>query len=164
MAKFSYDEFSMFHENAEEWSLPYAGPPDVERVQAEVAPGQHLSGLRWGRSAPELVLLHGGAQNAHTFDTVALALRRPLVAFDLPGHGHSDSAPGGMGDVAGHARDIAAAIRALGIDRTPLVGMSLGGLVALAVTSAAPELVTRLGLIDITPDSRPRGLRTSPRS
>ena len=27
--------------------------------------------------------------NAHTWDTVALALDRPLVAFDLPGHGHS---------------------------------------------------------------------------
>ena len=34
--------------------------------------------------------MHGGAQNAHTWDTVALALDRPLVAVDLPGHGHSD--------------------------------------------------------------------------
>ena len=33
--------------------------------------------------------IHGGAQNAHTWDTVALALGRPLLAVDLPGHGHS---------------------------------------------------------------------------
>ena len=32
----------------------------------------------------------GGAQNAHTWDIVALALNRPLVGLDLPGHGHSD--------------------------------------------------------------------------
>ena len=48
----------------------------------------------WGEGDPEIVLLHGGSQNAHTWDTVAMALRpRPLVAIDLPGHGHSD-APG----------------------------------------------------------------------
>ena len=35
------------------------------------------------------MLLHGGGQNAHTWDTVALALGRPLIAIDLPGHGHS---------------------------------------------------------------------------
>ena len=43
----------------------------------------------WGDSEPEYVLLHGGAQNAHTWDTVALALDVPLVAIDLPEHGHS---------------------------------------------------------------------------
>ena len=42
---------------------------------------------------PELVLVHGGAQNAHTWDTVALALGRPLLTIDLPGHGHSDGGP-----------------------------------------------------------------------
>ena len=47
---------------------------------------------RWCGATPsrELVLLHGGGQNAHTWDTVALALDRPLLAVDLPGHGHSD--------------------------------------------------------------------------
>ncbi len=43
-----------------------------------------------GPVRPSSVLLHGGGQNAHTWDTVALALGRPLVAIDLPGHGHSD--------------------------------------------------------------------------
>jgi pimeloyl-ACP methyl ester carboxylesterase len=33
----------------------------------------------------------------------------------------------------------------------PLVGMSLGGLTALALTRAAPELVSRLVLVDVTP-------------
>jgi esterase len=52
--------------------------------------GQTVSALVWGEHPPELVLLHGGGQNAHTWDTVALILGRPLLAVDLPGHGHSD--------------------------------------------------------------------------
>ena len=63
-----------------------------------------------------LVLLHGGSQNAHTFDTVAMALDRPLVAIDLPGHGHSDgpAAPReGQLDIQANAADVATVIRQL---------------------------------------------------
>ena len=59
-------------------------------MEVDPASGRRLSALVWGEGPPELVLLHGGAQNAHTWDTVALALERPLLAIDLPGHGHSD--------------------------------------------------------------------------
>ena len=73
----------------------------------------------WGDGEPELVLLHGGAQNAHTWDTVALALDRPLVAIDLPGHGHSDgpAATARSTARAENAEDVAAAIRALAPER-----------------------------------------------
>jgi pimeloyl-ACP methyl ester carboxylesterase len=151
MTRVPYDEFSMFHENAQEWSLPYPSPPEVTRLDVSVAPRRRVSALRWGNVAPQLVLLHGGAQNAHTFDTVALALGRPLLAVDLPGHGHSDAAPGGMGDVDGHARDVAAMLGALGVAHVPVIGMSLGGLVALRLADGAPDTVARLGLVDVTP-------------
>src|SRR6516164_5684668 len=85
-----YDEVSDFHENASEFAIPYDGPPVVRRQAFPLGDGRSLSALVWGDAAPELVFLHGGAQNAHTWDTVALALNRPLVAIDLPGHGHSD--------------------------------------------------------------------------
>ena len=91
----TYDEFGLFHENAEEWGIPFDGPPAVRREYVEVAPGRQLSALVWGTDDPELVLLHGGAQNAHTWDTVALALGRPLIAIDLPGHGYSGARPDG---------------------------------------------------------------------
>jgi len=151
MAARPYDEFSMLHENAEEWSLPVPQDPAVERVRVPVAPGRHLSALRWGHTSPRLVLLHGGAQNAHTFDTVALALGLPLLAVDLPGHGHSDAAPRGFSDVEGHARDVTAALGALGLAHLPVVGMSLGGLVALCIAADSPGVVERLGMIDVTP-------------
>jgi pimeloyl-ACP methyl ester carboxylesterase len=99
----------------------------------------------------DLAMIHGGAQNAHTFDTVALALQRPLVAFDLPGHGHSDAGPYGSSAVASHARDIAVAMSHVTSRAIPLVGMSLGGLTALVIAHEHPELVSRLLLVDITP-------------
>lgn len=35
------------------------------------------------------MFLHGGGQNAHTWDTVILGLGEPALAVDLPGHGRS---------------------------------------------------------------------------
>ena len=112
--RIAYDEFGLFHENAEEFGLPYDGPPVVRRADVEVAPGRRLSALVWGEAPPELVLLHGGAQNAHTWDTVAMALGRPLVAIDLPGHGHSDAPAHGSLGVRSNATDVA--------DRDPRAG------------------------------------------
>lgn len=147
-----YDEFALFGENAEEFGLPFDSPPVVRRESVEVAPGRTISALIWGSAAPELVLIHGGAQNAHTWDTVALALNRPLVAIDLPGHGHSD-APADVARVSpvDNANDVAVAIRQLAPDASAIVGMSLGGLTTIALSSVAPELVRKIVLVDITP-------------
>lgn len=149
-----YDEFGLLHENAAEAGLELdpSAPPAVERVWVQDTPsGNELSALVWGTAPAELVLLHGGAQNAHTWDTVALALDRPLVAIDLPGHGHSawradqDYRPQAMAD------DVVHAIRTLAPGAASLVGMSLGGLTALAALAAHPDAAERLVLVDITP-------------
>jgi pimeloyl-ACP methyl ester carboxylesterase len=150
--RIEYDEFGLFHENAAEHGLSYDEAPTVRRTQVEVEPGRRLSALLWGEGEPELVLLHGGAQNAHTWDTVALALRpRSLVAIDLPGHGHSDG-PGQAGrSPRAAARDVAVAIRALAPNARGVVGMSYGGLTTIALTEIAPELVRRVLLVDVLP-------------
>ena len=146
-----YDEFGLFHENAAEFGLPYDGPPTVRRAVVEVGPGRQLSALVWGEAPAELVLLHGGAQNAHTWDTVAMALGRPLVAIDLPGHGHSDAPSEGSLDVGTNADDVAAAVQALAPDALAVVGMSLGGLTTIALARRHPELVRAVVLVDVTP-------------
>jgi pimeloyl-ACP methyl ester carboxylesterase len=155
-----YDEFGLFHENAAEYGLPFDRPPAVRRAFAGVDPvdpltgGRRLSALVWQDGDPELVLLHGGAQNAHTWDTVAMALDRPLVAIDLPGHGHSDGPgdrPEGQLDAYGNAADVAAAVRQLAPAAKAVIGMSLGGLTAIALSAEAPELVRTIVLVDVLP-------------
>jgi pimeloyl-ACP methyl ester carboxylesterase len=146
-----YDEFGLFHENAEEFGIELRERPSVERVRADTGSGGFVSALRWGTADPELVLLHGGAQNAHTWDTVALALGRPLVAIDLPGHGHSSHRDDHVYWPAENAIAIEAAVRAIAPKAKVVVGMSLGGLSALALTDRAPDVVRSLVLVDVTP-------------
>ncbi len=150
MAPRDYDELGLFHENAAEAGLPFR-PPTVERRAVEVAPGQRVSGLVWGQREPELVLLHGGAQNAHTWDTVALALGRPLVALDLPGHGRSDWRDDHDYGPRRNAEAVASAVERLAPRAAAVVGMSLGGLTTLALATLRPDLVRRALLVDVTP-------------
>jgi pimeloyl-ACP methyl ester carboxylesterase len=147
----AYDEFSYFHENAEEHGLPYDGPPTVRRESVPLGDGRSLSALVWGDAPAELVFLHGGAQNAHTWDTVAMALERPLVCVDLPGHGHSDGPREGAVDARTNAEDVAVAIRALAPDAKGVIGMSLGGITSIALADAHPDIVRSLTLVDVTP-------------
>src|SRR3981081_1392130 len=84
-----YDEFEFLQGHAEWAGLAWTGRPGVRRRPSEGASGQRLSFIAWGEGETELVFLHGGGQNAHTWDTVAMALGRPAIAIDMPGHGHS---------------------------------------------------------------------------
>jgi pimeloyl-ACP methyl ester carboxylesterase len=147
----AHDEFGMLAENSAEAGLPWAGPPAVRRASVAVAPSQQVSALVWGDGDPELVLLHGGAQNAHTWDTVALALRRPLIAVDLPGHGRSDWRDDRDYWPVRNAEAIAAAVGALAGRAAAVVGMSLGGLTAIRLAATRSDLVRRLVVVDVTP-------------
>ena len=151
MAVTAYDEFGLFKENADEFGIPWSGPPSVKRTDVDVGDGQTISALLWGDGPPEIVLIHGGAQNAHTWDTVALALDRPLVAIDLPGHGHSSHRDDHLYWPAENAKTVEQAVRALAPDAALVVGMSLGGLTSVALTDRAPDLVRSLVLVDVTP-------------
>src|SRR4051794_14789374 len=149
--RIAYDEFSMFRDNAEEFGIAWTGPPVVRRELVDVGDGRSLSALVWGDGEPELVFLHGGAQNAHTWDTVALALDRPLVCIDLPGHGHSDGGKAGSLSLRDNAADIATVIRAVAPNALGVIGMSLGGLTTLALADGFPDLVRGVVLVDVTP-------------
>jgi pimeloyl-ACP methyl ester carboxylesterase len=149
--RIEYEEFGLFHENAAEFGLPYLGPPVVRRERVGLDDGRGLSALVWGDGPAEVVLFHGGAQNAHTWDTVAMALGRPVVCVDLPGHGHSDGGRNGSADLAANADDLAEVLRRLAPEARLQVGMSLGGLTSIVLTDHHPELVRSLVLVDVTP-------------
>ena len=77
------DEFGLLAENAEQ--IGATGPlPTVTRIESGP-----ISAIKWGDEPPQVVFLHGGGQNAHTWDTVILGLGVPALAIDLPGHGRS---------------------------------------------------------------------------
>lgn len=140
-------EFALLAENAEQAGV--SGPlPAVERVDAG-----DISALRWGDSAPRLIFLHGGGQNAHTWDTVIVGLGEPALAVDLPGHGHSAWREDGDYSPQCNADTLAPVLRELAPTAELVVGMSLGGLTAIRLAAVAPELVRALVLIDVTPSA-----------
>jgi len=147
-------EFSLLAENAEQAGVP-GPPPAVERVEADTADGK-VSALRWGRTPPRIVFLHGGGQNAHTWDTVVVGLGEPALAVDLPGHGHSAWREDGDYSPQNNAAALAPALRELAPSAQLVVGMSLGGLTAIRLGTVAPELVKELVLIDVTPSALQR--------
>lgn len=146
-----YEEFGLLHENIAEFDLDVRQVPSVERVSVTVDGDRAVSALRWGDAPPEIVFLHGGAQNAHTWDTVVLALGRPALAIDLPGHGHSDWREDGTYTPITLADDVATALGVLAPDGAVTVGMSLGGLTAMELAVRHPGLVSSLVMVDITP-------------
>ena len=80
---------------------------------------------------------------------------RPAIAIDYPGYGGSALRSGATRD--DYARSAFAALDSLGYARTHFCGLSLGGVVAIAMHALAPERCRSLILADtfaIHPDGR----------
>jgi pimeloyl-ACP methyl ester carboxylesterase len=160
-----YDEFALLHENAAEWDLPFDRPPPVARHEFTLGSGQTLSYIRWGTGTPEVVFLHGGGQNAHTWDTVALALGRPAVAVDLPGHGRSDRREDMDYGPWANADAVAELLESIAPSAAAVVGMSLGGATTIRLAAFRPDLCRRAVIVDVTPqiNDPSRGMTTMER-
>jgi esterase len=140
-------EFALLPENAEQAGV--TGPlPHVQRIDAG-----SVSALQWGDSSPRIVFLHGGGQNAHTWDTVIVGLGQPALAVDLPGHGHSAWREDGDYSPQHNAAAVAPVLNELAPHADLVVGMSLGGLTAIGLGAIAPHLVRELVLVDVTPSA-----------
>ena len=139
--------------------------PSVRRVE----PADGVSALLWGSGPAAIVLAHGAALNAHTWDSTLLAWNAALnrgdrypgstfggfLALDLPGHGDSawredgDYAPARIAPAVADA--LAAALQAgLLAPEFGLVGQSLGGLVGLELLRGRAAF-SRLVLVDVLP-------------
>jgi pimeloyl-ACP methyl ester carboxylesterase len=114
--------------------------------------GLRLHYLDWDTEGrPRVLLLHGGALNAHTWDLVCLALRPDYhcLALDQRGHGDSDWSPTQAYDLDDYVGDLEAFVAG---ERILLVGQSLGGAAALSYTIRHSDRVAGLVLVDVTPD------------
>ncbi|MGH2723720.1 MAG: alpha/beta fold hydrolase [Actinomycetota bacterium] len=107
--------------------------------------------LEAGRGPP-VVLLHGlGATNASVLPIlVELARDHRVLAPDLPGFGESGK-PLRSYHAAFFARWLRGFLDVVGIDRTHLVGNSMGGRVAIETGLRAPERVDRMVLLTPSP-------------
>jgi pimeloyl-ACP methyl ester carboxylesterase len=151
MLEDDYDEFGLLDENAAEWGLPWEGRPAVARTVVPYTPELSLSCIVWGDSAPELVFLHGGGQNAHTWDTVVLAMGRAALAIDLPGHGRSSWRDDRNYGPWANAEAVEIVLDRLGVHPQGVVGMSLGGATTMRLAAIRPDLVPRAVIVDVTP-------------
>ena len=123
--------------------------------------GLGLHYLEWGApSARPLVLLHGITGHARTWDTLASALagRFRVLALDQRGHGDSDPAADGDYRVGTMADDLARFVDGMGLGAFDLVGLSMGGRIAIAYAGKHGGRVGRLVIVDIGPDIHMAGL------
>lgn len=98
--------------------------------------------------APEFLCLHGLVDRLEIWKEIdgPLAERGTVARIDQRGHGESDAPPGPYHreDLAG---DAIAVVRALGGEKTILVGHSMGGIVSMTAALAFPERIAGLVLI-----------------
>jgi pimeloyl-ACP methyl ester carboxylesterase len=100
-------------------------------------------------NGPPALLLHGASLSAAAWAPLFPKLRhRRLLAVDLPGHGLSDPTVFRPGQVRKYAgRLIDDVINALGLDRVPVIGHSLGAMFALWHAAAGSNRISGLVVI-----------------
>jgi esterase len=117
--------------------------------------GLRLHYLEWGAAdKPPLVMVHGIARHAHTFDHIAADLARDyrVIAIDMRGHGDSAWSPEGAYLVEDHVRDLEGFVALLQLRRLTLLGNSTGGRVVQVFAGLHPDLVERLIVEDVGPE------------
>ena len=122
--------------------------------------GLRLHYLEWGSSAkPPIILLHGIARHAHTFDHLAVDFARDhhVIALDMRGHGDSGWSAEGAYLVEDYVKDLEGLVQQLGLRRITLHGNSTGGRVVQVFAGLHPELVDRLIVEDVGPE-RPQDI------
>ena len=120
-------------------------------------PFRCVNGIRlryetWGVGPVPLVLLHGLGSSADDWflQLPAFAPHYLCVAVDLRGHGLSDK-PAGNYAVELFASDVAELLRELDLASAHILGLSLGGMVALQLAIAHPQTVRSLVLVNTLP-------------
>jgi pimeloyl-ACP methyl ester carboxylesterase len=122
--------------------------PDILRVPV-TAGSLHVE--RYGHGGRPVVLLHGFPTCSFVWRWVAPTLaQRNLTPFaiDLLGFGESDRPYDADFGIAAQAEYLDQALTALRIPKAPIVGLDLGGAVALKLAATRRERVDRLVLVN----------------
>jgi pimeloyl-ACP methyl ester carboxylesterase len=136
--------------------------PAVRERRLTVSDGVSLFVCDWGdpddRQIP-LLCLPGLTRNSQDFSTLARRLApRRLICPDMRGRGRSDYAKDWRTyNPAAYLDDIRQLLAAFGVHRVVVVGVSLGGLLGMAIAAAYPTVLAGLIIDDVGPDIGTRG-------
>lgn len=110
-----------------------------------------------------LVLVHGSGMSASTWAPLMPWLKaHRVIAFDLPGFGLSDAFDYSNRPLRGHAvAQLTSLLDALGLERVPIVGTSLGGMWALCLALDAPNRIAALASLGVPAVALP-GMHADP--
>src|SRR5919106_5928870 len=125
----------------------YARPVEAPEDRTVYAGGMPVSIVEAGRGDPVL-LLHGlGATKASFLPTLlSLAKDHRVIAPDLLGHGDT-AKPLARYDAPTFARFVLSLMDALEIERTDLIGNSMGGRISIEVAMTTPDRVRTVTLL-----------------
>lgn len=100
-----------------------------------------------------LLFIHGLGSSSRDWEMQVpfFAGEYRVVVFDLRGHGESDK-PRGPYTMRQLAQDTAGLVEALGIAPAHVVGISLGGMIALQLAVDRPDLVKSLVIVNSGPE------------
>ncbi len=104
--------------------------------------------------------IHGVGSNLESWDRVAKRLTPEylVIRMDLRGHGQSERITRACA-LEDFVSDLVGVLDKAGIQRTDLVGFSLGGMIAQSLALARPERVRRLALISAVAGRTPEEMR-----
>lgn len=111
---------------------------------------EYLRSKKAEHSSEAIVMLHGATADKTSWTRFAKYLGRklPLVIPDLPGHGKSIADINLTYNIHTQAERLKEFLLALEIKRVHLIGNSMGGTIAIQMTSTSQHLVASLVLID----------------
>lgn len=138
--------------------------PRLHHVPCLNGRGLHrMAYWEWGDAANPAVLvcLHGLTRQGRDFDVLARTMtdRYRVVCPDVVGRGRSDWLKDPMGyDLPQYVADMVTLLARLNAQSVHLLGTSMGGLIAMAVTALDGSMVSKLVLNDVGPRLDPAGL------
>ncbi|MBS0926809.1 alpha/beta fold hydrolase, partial [Klebsiella michiganensis] len=108
-----------------------------------------MTGFREQGSGTPLTLLHGISSGAASWHKQMALPGYRVLAWDMPGYGESPMLATARADAGDYADALARMLDRAGVQKTVLVGHSLGALVAAAFAARYPQRVRYLVLADV---------------
>jgi len=122
----------------------------ADQLRVPVGPGaMHVE--RFGHGGTAVILIHGFPTSSFLWRNIAPAITdagHTAYAVDLFGHGESDRPYDSDFGIASQSEFLDAAMTALRVARGILVGVDIGGDIALRLAATRPERVEKLVLIN----------------